>query len=151
MMASITPDEKKIPLAMANQLKVFELTTLSGASQPSSVSQKFVKLLHDARAHGPVEAKARPLQLLAVSDPNDILSWEVSEREIPPLGLGESDMTVANLYLGTTGQVFGLGPAPIAPLAASPYSAHLNYLKDSDVADIVVCGVRGAQILRCSP
>ena len=81
--------------------------------------RKFREALRETRGARPTSS----LQLLAVSDPNDIPSWEIAPAEFE-----DTRMTVANLYLGTTGQVFGLGPTPIAPLAASPYSAHVNYL-----------------------
>ena len=39
---------------------------------------------------------------------------------------------------------------PIWGVAASPFSAHLNYLQDDDVADIISCGMTGATINRCA-
>jgi hypothetical protein len=57
---------------------------------------------------------------------------------------------VANVYLGTTGQFFGLGPVLIWGLAASPVAAHDHCLQDDDVMDIIVPGMSGATINRCT-
>jgi len=62
--------------------------------------RKFREALRETRGARPTSS----LQLLAVSDPNDIPSWEIAPAEFE-----DTRMTVANLYLGTTGQVFGLG------------------------------------------
>lgn len=57
---------------------------------------------------------------------------------------------MANIYLGTAGEFFGLSRVPIWGLAASPVAAHTNYLQDDDVMDIIVCGMTGSAINRCT-
>ena len=57
---------------------------------------------------------------------------------------------MANIYLGTAGQFLGLPHVPIWGLAASPVAAHTNYLQDDDVMDIIVCGMTGSTINRCT-
>jgi hypothetical protein len=39
---------------------------------------------------------------------------------------------------------------PIWGLAASPVAAHTNYLQDDGVMDIIVCGMTGSIINRCT-
>jgi len=130
---------------LANQLKLLDLTTRTSEQNPPA-------LVHNFRAawHGAHETQARTgqsmrrRQLIAVSDPNDILSWQVTTMEFD-----RPEFTVANVYLGTAGEFFGLYRAPIIPIAASPIDAHENYLKDDDVMDIIACGMTGASINRC--
>jgi len=131
---------------LANQLKMLDLSTRTSEVQAPQIVRRFGATWE--AVHSPRRRTARELssrQVLAISDPNDILSWEVTkdEFEIPRV-------TVANVYLGTAGQFFGLPHLPIWPLAASPVAAHTNYLQDDDVMDIIVCGMNGSTINRCT-
>ena len=54
-----------------------------------------------------------------------------------------------DLWRETTGEVFGVYHTPILGLAANPGAAHLNYLQDDDVMELIACGVQGSQIKRC--
>jgi hypothetical protein len=114
---------------------VKRLRSLSGSAQPGK------RLTPRAAAW----RASYPLARLAISDPNDILSWEVTKTEF-----AFPRITVANIYLGTTGEIFGLSGAPIWGVAASPFTAHTNYLLDDDVMDIIACGMTGATINRCT-
>jgi len=138
--------ELNLIFMLANQLKMLDLSTKKSEGGASEVVEGFRASWKAARrwgAKGEPEAKR---QLVAISDPNDILSWEVTDTEF-----NRPEFTVANVYLGTTGEFFGLYRAPIAPIAALPDRAHLNYLKDDDVMDIIVCGMTGNTINRCAP
>lgn len=129
---------------LANQLKMLDLTT----RRYELLSSQFAKTFHEEwtamHAERPRAPYASKRQLLAISDPNDILSWEVTKSEF-----NRPDTTVANVYLGTTGEFFGVFHTPILGVAANPVAAHLNYLADDDVMDIVACGIHGSQIRRC--
>lgn len=131
---------------LANQLKMLDLSTRTSEEQPFEITTRFRatwNAVHSTRRRTEREVSSR--QVLAISDPNDILSWEVttSEFQVP-------EITVANIYLGTTGEIFGLSTVPIWGLAASPFSAHTNYLLDDDVMDIIACGMTGSRINRCT-
>jgi hypothetical protein len=131
---------------LANQLKMLDLSTRTSEEQAPQIVRRFGETwgaFYLPRRRSERELSSR--QVLAISDPNDILSWEVtsSEFEVPKI-------TVANIYLGTTGEIFGLSSMPIWRLAASPIAAHANYLEDDDVMDIIVCGMTGLTINRCT-
>jgi hypothetical protein len=131
---------------LANQLKMLELSTRTSEGEASQVVERFRatwEKTHSTRRRMEGELSSR--QILAISDPNDILSWEVTKTEF-----AFPRITAANIYLGTTGEIFGLSGAPIWGVAASPFSAHTNYLLDDDVMDIIACGVTGATINRCT-
>jgi hypothetical protein len=122
---------------LANQLKLLDLTTRRTESQPTMMVENFRASWREANS-------SHKRQLVAISDPNDILSFQVTAAEID-----KPQFNATNVYLGTAGEFFGLYRAPILPLAASPVDAHENYLKDDDVMDIIVCGMTGATIKRC--
>jgi len=131
---------------LANQLKILDLSTRTSEKQSSQVMERF-RGTWDA-----VHSKQRDMghdlsshHMLAISDPNDILSWEITKREIKAPGI-----TVANVYLGTTGEIFGLYRMPIWGLAANPFTVHTNYLQDDDVMDVVPCAMTGSAINRCT-
>ena len=131
---------------LANQLKMLDLSTRTSEEQSSQVVKRFRatwNAIHATRQRTERELSSR--QVLAISDPNDILSWEVTKSEFEVPGI-----TVANIYLGTAGEIFGLSSVPIWRLAASPFAAHLNYLQDDDVMDIIACGMTGSTINRCT-
>ena len=129
---------------LANQLKMLDLTTRVSEFQSPHMASDFHKYWNETyhpSDHAPYVVKR---QLLAISDPNDILSWEVTRDEF-----NRADLTVANIYLGTTGEFFGVDHTPILGLVANPVSAHLNYLSDDEVMNIVACGLHGSQIRPC--
>src|SRR5208282_5869962 len=131
---------------LANQLKMLDLSTRTSEEQSSQVVKRFRatwNAIHAMRQRTEREPSSR--QVLAISDPNDILSWEVTKSEFEVPGI-----TVANIYLGTAGEIFGLSSVPIWRLAASPVAAHLNNLQDDDVMDIIACGMTGSTINRCT-
>jgi hypothetical protein len=133
---------------LANQLKMLDLTTRRFEEQQSSeVFNNFRSnwdLIQTTERCPEHDRSSR--QVLAISDPNDILSWQVTKSDI-----NTPKITVANIYLGTTGEVFGFDHTPIFGVAALPDKAHTNYLVDDDVMDIVACGMTGATINHCSP
>ncbi|HUA51916.1 MAG TPA: hypothetical protein VMB81_07115 [Candidatus Sulfotelmatobacter sp.] len=130
---------------LANQLALLDLTTATAFPSAPGDDPAHVKPLrafadrwkevHDADPTRP----RRGRQIVAISDPNDLLSFVVTAGAIDVSG----GTTVANVYLGTAPDWFGL--------FASPASAHNNYLTDTDVMDIIACGMSGNRILRCTP
>jgi hypothetical protein len=131
---------------LANQLKLLDLTTRTQEQSGSQVVRNFRTAWNAAHNRQPTAgAVGKRRQMIAVSDPNDILSWQVTSMEF-----NRPEFTIANVYLGTTGEFLGLYHAPIIPIAASPVAAHENYLKDDDVMDIIACGMTGATINRCT-
>lgn len=87
-----------------------------------------------ARAGDPL----RGLQLVGISDPNDILTYMLAGASTPD---DNEYGSITNVYLGTSGNFAGFG--------SDPFSAHVNYLSDSRVSDIVTCGMHGSRIGKC--
>jgi len=129
---------------LANQLKILDLTTRTSELQSSHVMDTFRANLEHID-NQPKRRNYGPRQFVAISDPNDVLSWQITDSEIE-----KPKATVANVYLGTTGEIFGLYHTPILEVAARPDLAHVNYLVDDDVIDIIVCGMTGSTINRCA-
>jgi hypothetical protein len=137
---------------LANQLALLDLTTLqqypppttapaapANAEQDESGGMLRAFRRHWRAYHRDAGTKTgRPRQIVAVSDPNDILSFLVSPGTV---GVADNDLIVANVYLGEARNWFNL--------FASPYAAHLNYLTDQTVMNILVCGMTGNTINPC--
>lgn len=137
---------------LANQLALLDLTTLTQYPPPpapptSAATTKKLEsrgILNAVLQYWPSQRNnSFPLhQIVAISDPNDILSYKVSSRDIPG-PLAEKNVVVANVYLGVARNWFDL--------LAWPPAAHLNYLTNNDVMDIITCGMNGNAIIRCNP
>jgi hypothetical protein len=94
--------------------KVLDLATRTSAVQARQVVRRFGatwEAIHHTRPRRPSEPSSR--QPLAISDLNDILSWEVTKEEFDA-----PRFTLANIYLGSAGQFLGLPHLPIRGLAA---------------------------------
>jgi len=114
---------------LANQLRLLELAGLSATPQSSNSSSPLPEPTHtkptsithwaDVRTaflHSNASAAPEP-QIIAWSDPNDLLSWDVPDME---------GVTVINLHVRNSG-------FKIAPLIVSPTSAHANYGKNQKI------------------
>ena len=114
---------------LANQLRLLELAGLSAPTQPpndspsaaESTGTKPGSITHwvDERQaflqhHSSTVPKP---QIIAWSDPNDLLSWDVPDIE---------GVTVVNLHVRNSGFT-------IAPFIVSPTSAHANYAKNQKI------------------
>jgi len=114
---------------LANQLRLLELAGLSAPTQPpndspsdaESTGTKPGSITHwvDERQaflqhHSSTVPKP---QIIAWSDPNDLLSWDVPNIE---------GVNVVNLHVRNSGFT-------IAPFIVSPTSAHANYAKNQKI------------------
>lgn len=149
--AAIMLSRTDLVFMLANQLALLDLTTQS----PDLLPQPGPRTVTDGRElemHGALGAfmdywralrrradKTAPRQIVAISDPNDLLSYRLSPNEIDVA----DDTIVANVYLGVAWNFANLG--------AWPVSAHLNYLTDPTVMKIMVCGMTGDTVVPCSP
>jgi hypothetical protein len=137
---------------LANQLALLDLTTEATYPPVSPRQGPSANDGRDPEPHGalgpfmrywkasrrPADA-AMPRQIVGVSDPNDLLTYLLSPGEIDV----PDDTVVANVYLGVAWNV--------ANVAASPVSAHVNYLTDPTVMNIMVCGMTGNAVAQCTP
>jgi hypothetical protein len=133
---------------LANQLALLDMTTLTQYPPPSAppaagaptaqLESNGVLAAFRRHWHDHFAGARRPRQIVAVSDPNDILSYLVSAGNV---SIQDENMIIANVYLGVARNWFDL--------FAWPPSAHLNYLTNDDVMDIIACGMTGNSIEHC--
>jgi len=114
---------------LANQLRLLELAGLSAPTQvpdESPASSESTRTKSAAIAHWAEERETflqhhsstvPTPQIIAWSDPNDLLSWDVPDID---------GVTVVNIHVRNSG-------FKIAPFLASPTSAHANYAKNQKV------------------
>lgn len=139
---------------LANQVAMLDLSTRTSEENIPEAASNVARRFHEAwdtmrAGRDPNHVDKFERQVLAISDPNDILSWKLAKG-----GWEVADATkpvrVANVYLGTTAEVPGLYYWPFLGLTADPVAAHTNYLEDDDVMDIIACGMSGSTINRCA-
>ncbi len=135
---------------LANQLALLDLSTLTQWPPPTAAQSTALTSPEEAQRGNALRAFARHWdayhathsrrQIVAISDPNDILSYLVSSGDVPSSNAADPTV-IANVYLGVARNWFGL--------FAWPPDAHLNYLTNSDVMDIIACGMTGNTINAC--
>jgi hypothetical protein len=133
----------------ANQVPQLELSELNGtppsgtAVPPKSRFRLFFELVRKAHArrYGGAHFEGQltpaggqnPLAIVAFTDPNDLLSYELRSTDVPP--------DVQNSYQPAN----VLSPNEIAwfDLFADPLTAHTGYSSNEQVLDLVICGTAG--------
>jgi hypothetical protein len=141
---------------LANQLELLTLTTLDAAPslavQPStgSVTENrplrltIKRMLQHWRFRHSEYARTisgrfeRPQQLVAVSDPNDVLSYLVL-----PSDIDDPQTAFYNVFLPN-------GELNLFDIFVDPISAHTGYLHNDRVMDLVVCGMKAGTIAVCN-
>jgi hypothetical protein len=145
---------------MANQLPLLDLSTVEtyptnadapppSSAPPSAVPPynpppiersilRFARQLHNAQAagHEKTMAAAHEIQVVAFSDPNDILSYLVSPDA---LDTGPSYAYLTNVYRGN-------GEFSIPLLFSDPEKAHTGYFENRVVLDLLVCGMKNGAV-----
>jgi hypothetical protein len=92
-----------------------------------------------AEAEG-IESTTR--QIVAFSDPNDILSWRLRRYnlELPPSEWGSVKLT--NVYLSN-------GEFSVPLLFSDPTTAHTGYPDNQTVMDLLICGMNKGAVQSC--
>jgi hypothetical protein len=138
----------------ANQIPLLELSELKPragalAAAPSVESAKLNAFLDRVRrwraAHaarppagaGPEAAPsaAKPLEIVAFTDPNDLLSYELSRRNYRQADADPHAFETSNVLYPNATAWLGL--------FADPLTAHTGYSDDPEVLDLVSCGTGG--------
>jgi hypothetical protein len=130
---------------LANQLALLDLSTVPAPSSAEDARHpsRSPKLLHDFAARwsgaqgGGRSGHISVKQIIAISDPNDILSFLVSPDEI-----GDSNIPVYNVYLPNV-EDFGL--------YADVWNAHVGYLTNRQDVDVIACGMTDGVFNPCPP
>jgi hypothetical protein len=146
---------------MANQVALLDLTTLrnypsqpEGAPLENAHAKRFVECwkprqLSPAALPQPADRTPPPealegKQVVAFSDPNDILTWEVDKKN---LGFPRPEwphVKLTNVYLQN-------GEFSIPGLFSEPTTAHNGYLNNQTVLELIVCGMSKGAVTACLP
>jgi hypothetical protein len=130
----------------ANQIPQLELSELiPGATTATALAQSspatkfgaFLELVQRTHAKPATAARAAPLQIVAFTDPNDLLSYQLWLSDLPSDGLTPPAYEPANVLYPNATPWFGL--------FANPLTAHTGYSTNPEVLDLVVCGSGGCQ------
>jgi hypothetical protein len=142
---------------MANQIALLDLTRLrayppqlGGARMASEVAQRF------AKCWTAVEPKSAPLiqangveepptkQVVAFSDPNDILSWRLRPEDLKVPRPDRRSVKLTNVYLSN-------GEFSIPSLFSDPITAHTGYFDNPTVMELLLCGASNGAVDSCPP
>lgn len=128
---------------LSNQLPVSRLADIrafpSQDEPEPAVSPEFVKLLQmrcergDPHVALPSQPECPPLEIVAVTDPNDVVGYFIWHPQIPPdAGLPYAVWTNALVHNARWA---------VPWLAANPVNAHVDHAKNDDVIEIIACDV----------
>ena len=151
---------------LANQLALLDLTTLTSYPSPAASSSRPLGFrssagqarrlmrnfaLHWAQLRLKSHRRRRddqpgipvsPEQIVAFSDPDDILSWLVTKDD---LGLPQTDASgvlLTNVYASN-------GEFQIPSTFSDPVKAHTGYFDNPAVIDLLVCGMAAGAVKPC--
>jgi hypothetical protein len=111
------------------------------AAKPSIV-QSFASLRTKSRADMNLHGPPSPLEIIAFSDPNDLLSWGLPKWYQREATQGDSGVHFTNVYVRNSTHWFG------AYEDAS--SAHVNYFTNPDVWKVILCGATNGNVRLCN-
>jgi hypothetical protein len=144
---------------MANQLALLDLTTLHGyphrlgGSRPDdNLAHRVTRCWEKAQLNSPIalkviqdhEGPSPEEQVVAFSDPNDILTWLVQRNnlQLPHSDWGSAQLT--NVYLSND-------EFSIPFLFSEPATAHGGYFDNPTVMELLVCGMKKGAVNACLP
>ena len=150
IVGSLLAQRAHVIYMLANQLPLLDLSQIEGYPVPAiedraeqSRVTRFKKFL---------ELRAQPLQtnipapellipsqlnVVGVSDPDDDLSYH-----LPPIEIQDPNVRYSNIYVWNAFDWL---------VFANPYTAHTDYVKNSNVIDMVVCGMTNGSTNKCQP
>ena len=145
---------------MANQLALLDLSTLHRDPEspklriPESatatnyfaqcwIAARRARVLHQAKSSGSDETK--PLsQVVAFSDPNDILSWRLEPRNLKLPKPVWREVAVTNVYMSNN-------EFSIPGVISDPVNAHTGYFVNPTVMEMLICGMDNGVPRPCPP
>jgi hypothetical protein len=139
---------------MANQLALLDLSTLDHYPYQPGAASSHVELMMrtfgnadpDMAPHRPSEAaplagqEAAVRQIVAFSDPNDMLSYLVSPEDLGPA----QHVRFTNVYMAN-------GEFQIPGVYSDPLTAHVGYFENPRVLDLFVCGMKDGAVAQPCP
>ena len=156
--ATRTPAEKVLEntpviYMMANQLALLDLSTLRrDPNAPrrardiagEKLTNDFAKCWAAARARSAArEGRTAPVsQVVAFSDPNDILSWRLEPRNLQFPRADWGKVAVTNVFMSN-------GEFSAPGLFSDPVNAHVGYFVNPTVMDMLICGMKDGVVAPC--
>jgi hypothetical protein len=141
---------------MANQLALLDLSTLrrdpqaakTKAAATEAVTKQFAKCWLIARGRAKSEARlsgaAATSQVVAFSDPNDILSWRLEPKNLKLPRPDWGEVAVTDVYMSNN-------EFSIPSLFSDPANAHTGYFVNPTVMDMLICGMNNGAVGVCPP
>ena len=143
---------------MANQLALLDLTTLNGYPRrlgggptEADVAEHFANRWAAIKLRSPVRTRqaeaewtqgATARQIVAFSDPNDILSWRLKRYDLKLPPSEWSSVKLTNVYLSN-------GEFSVPLIFSDPTTAHTGYFDNQTVMDMLVCGAANGAVQAC--
>jgi hypothetical protein len=156
--ATRTPAEKVLEntpviYMMANQLALLDLSTLRrDPNAPrrardiagEKITNDFARCWAAARARSAArEGRTAPVsQVVAFSDPNDILSWRLEPRNLQFPQADWGKVAVTNVFMSN-------GEFSTPGLFSDPVNAHTGYFVNPTVMDMLICGMKDGVVQSC--
>ena len=145
---------------MANQLALLDLSTLhrnpqaaktmAEKSASEAVTKQFASCWVAARARSKIEAPIEPgeiappkSQVVAFTDPNDILSWRLEPKNLRLPRPDWGEVAVTNVYLSNN-------EFSVPSLFSDPVNAHTGYFANPTVMDMLICGMNNGSVPPCA-
>jgi hypothetical protein len=94
-------------------------------------------------ANGVEEAPAEK-QIVAFSDPNDILSWRLRQKDLEVPRQDRRSVKLTNVYMSN-------GEFSIPGLISDPVKAHTGYFDNPTVMNLLLCGASNSAVDACPP
>ena len=94
------------------------------------------------RAGGPPTPVDQNEQIVAFSDPNDILSWLVNRANVETPRSNAGKVTLTNVYMAND-------EFEIPGVFSNPIEAHDGYMKNPTVLDLFACGMSAGAVAPC--
>jgi hypothetical protein len=94
-------------------------------------------------ANGVEEAPAEK-QIVAFSDPNDILSWRLRQKDLDVPRTERRSVKLTNVYMSN-------GELSIPGLISDPVKAHTGYFDNQTVMNLLLCGASNGAVDACPP
>ena len=131
---------------MANQIALLDLSTLrhyprqpGGARPVDAVAQRFANCWTAIKPKSPSLLQANGVeqppekQIVAFSDPNDILSWRLRPKDLKVPRPERRSVKLTDVYLSN-------GEFSIPLLFSDPTTAHTGYFDNQTVMNLMLCG-----------
>jgi hypothetical protein len=83
-------------------------------------------------------------QIVAFTDPNDLLSWRLRRKDLGVPRPDRRSVELTNVYMSN-------GEASVPGLISDPVKAHTGYFDNPTVMTLLLCGANNGAASQCPP